>query len=337
MTTSTAVLGLGEALELSQAAFRAHRTAPDTARIVAQALVAAEADGQSGHGLARVAAYAAQAQSGKVDGFARPTATRLRASRIEVDARLGFAYPALELARKELVEAARETGLAGAAVKNSHHCGVLGHQVEALAEEGLVALMVANTPKAMAPTGGGRPLYGTNPIAFATPAEGRAPIVIDLALSRVARGKIMAAAKTGHSIPDDWAIDADGAPTTDPQAALGGAMLPIGGAKGAALAFIVEVLAGALAGPNLSFEGGDFFAADGEKPAYGQLIIALAPDRSALAGVGRLLEAIAAQDGARPPGDRRLSARERARRDGLTVPKVLIDEIKAMATRTGGS
>ncbi len=324
-------LTLDEAQALSEAALVRNQTAPETARLVAKALVDAEADGQTGHGLARVAAYAAQAKSGKVDGFATSTVVRTQQSRFDVDARHGFAYPAMALARAEIAGAARETGIASAAIRNSHHCGVLGHQVEALADEGLVALMFANAPKSIAPTGGDGPLYGTNPIAFATPVEGRPPIVIDLALSRVARGKVMAASKTNSPIPPEWALDAHGEPTTDPHAALKGSMLPIGGAKGAALALMVEVFAGAMAGPNLSFESTDFFAAEGEPPALGQFMIAFAIDEAATAGVARILEAIAAQDGARPPGDRRIAAREASQREGLRVPRVLIDEIKALA------
>ena len=142
----------------------------------------------------------------------------------------------------ELPEIAREQGVAAAAIRRSHHCGAAGHPVEALAEAGLVALLFANTPAAIAPWGGKLPVYGTNPIAFACPLPGRAPIVVDLSLSKVARGNILAAKQKGEPIPEGWALDADGEPTTDAAAALKGTMLPLGDAKGTALALMVELL-----------------------------------------------------------------------------------------------
>ncbi len=331
MTTGTASLEPAAALRLCSAALVNNRTTPEIADQVASALVAAEVDEQRGHGLARVAAYAAQARSGKVDGSAQPTATRSRPGFIDVDARSGFAYPALALAREQVAHAAHANGIACAAVRQSHHCGVLGHQVEALADVGLVALMVANAPKAIAPWGGHAPFFGTNPIAFAAPRAGGAPLVIDLALSKVARGKVMAAAKTGASIPSDWAVDASGAPTTDPNAALQGAMLAVGGAKGAALALIVEVLAGALAGPHFSFEASDFFAADGSPPALGQVLIAIQAGSSVAERIDTLLSSMAEQEGTRIPGERRLAARARAHRDGLSIPISLLEEITVLA------
>lgn len=329
--TSPVSLTLTEAAALCEAALAANKTAPKTAALVASALVRAEADGQGGHGLSRVAAYAGQARSGKVDGFAEPIADKPHSAMITVDARFGFAFPALSLAIAELTATAAETGIACAAIKNSHHAGVLGHHVETLAENGFAAIMVANAPKSIPPFGGDSPLYGTNPIAFAAPAPGRAPIVVDVALSRSARGKVMAAAKTGAPIPPGVALDEHGQPTTDAKAALKGSMLPIGDAKGAALALMVEVLAGALAGPHLSFESTDFFAAEGAPPALGQFLIAIKTDAPAIGGVGRILSALTAQEGARPPGDRRFAARENAAQNGLSVPKVIFDEITALA------
>ena len=336
MTTDLVSLQPDKAVRLCSAALANHRTAPNVARLVAEALVAAEADGQKGHGLARVASYAAQARSGKVDGAAEATAVRKSSGFIDIDARLGFAFPALKLARREVALASADVGIACAVVRNSHHSGVLGHQVEALAAEGFVALIVANTPKAIAPWGGRSPLFGTNPIAFAAPRAAGAPLVIDLALSHVARGKVMAAAKMGEAIPPDWAIDANGVPTTDPQAALSGAMLPAGGAKGAALALMVEVLAGALAGPNFSFEATDFFAAEGAPPALGQFLLAIKAGSDVAVRVEALLTAITDQDGARVPGERRLAERTKVQQNGLFVPAVLVEEIQALGSQGEG-
>ena len=166
-------------------ALRASDVSPANALSVAKALVAAEVDGQTGHGFSRIAAYAAQAQSGKVSGHARPIVTAPRAALLHVDACDGFAFPAIDAAIDRLVALAPETGIAGAMITRSHHAGQIGAHVERLAAAGLIALMVANSPKAMAPWGGDAPLFGTNPIAFGVPREGAAPLVIDLSLSKV--------------------------------------------------------------------------------------------------------------------------------------------------------
>ena len=333
MESETLSLAEGEAL--IAAALVASDVSPENAGHVARALVAAEADGHKGHGFSRVAAYAAQARSGKVDGHAVPEVSRPKPAFALVDAKTGFAFPALSLAVGELTGVARQLGIAAAAVRNSHHCGVLGHPVEALAETGLIGLMVANTPKAMAPWGGSAPLLGTNPIAFAAPETGAPPLVIDLSLSVVARGRIMAASKVGTPIPEDWALDADGNPTTDAAAALTGAMLPAAGAKGSALALMVEILAGAIAGPHLSFQASSFFDAEGPSPSVGQFLIAIDPLSGGQGVSGRvssLLGAVAAEEGARLPGLRRLEARASAARDGVTVPSVILGEIRALAS-----
>ena len=184
-----------QAESMITAAFVNSKVSEASAKSVAAALVSAEIDGQKGHGFSRVSSYAAQSTSGKVDGFAVPEVSQDRPAFIKVDAKNGFAYPAVELAIEKLTEVTKANGIAGAAISNSHHCGQLSRHVEKLAESGLMAIMVANTPKAMAPWGGSAPLFGTNPIAFGVPRGGEAPLVIDLSLSKVARGKIMAANK----------------------------------------------------------------------------------------------------------------------------------------------
>ncbi len=316
-------LTLEQAHELAVKALVNHRTDPDNAAAVARVLVAAEADGQKGHGLSRLPSYCAQAASGKVDGFVRPQVATVGAAALRVDAGHGFAYPALARAVEELADLAPRTGVAVAAVYRSHHCGMAGYHVEALARRGLVGLLMANTPKAIAPWGGREGVFGTNPIAFAAPREGKPPLVIDLSLSKVARGKIMFAAQEGEPIPQGWALDAQGRPTTDPQAALKGTMLPMGDAKGAALVLMVEIMAAALTGASFAFEASSFFTADGEPPAVGQLLLALAPGPLSGGGFGRRLEellaAVLSQPGTRLPGDRRLGLRDKARREGITL------------------
>src|SRR5579872_51208 len=220
-------LSLAEAEALVTRALVASRTSPANARVTAQALVAAEADGQMGHGLTRVPSYAEQAQVGKVDGFAVPRIMGTGAAR-RIDAGTGFSYPAIELALETLVPLAREMGVASVGIFASHHCGQAGRHVERLAQAGLVAFAYANTPHAMAFHGGTRSRLGTDPMAFAAPLTGRAPLVIDMALSVVARSRIVAAKTKGEPIPLGWAVDENGQPTTDATAALAGSLLPVG-------------------------------------------------------------------------------------------------------------
>ena len=196
----------------------------------ASALIAAELNGLPSHGLSRIPFYADQVVSGKVDGTAVPVLTRAAPVVVHIDACDGFAYPAIDAGLAEGMLVAREAGLSAIAITRSHHCGALGHAVERAAEAGLIAMFFANSPAAIAPWGGRAALFGTNPIAFAVPRPAAPPLVIDLSLSVAARGKIMLAAEHGESIPEGWALDAEGRPTTDAAAALEGTMMPLGGA-----------------------------------------------------------------------------------------------------------
>ena len=290
-------------------------TSDTNAGHVADALVAAELVGQSGHGLRRMPSYAGQALSGKVDGHANPTLGRTRPGVISIDAANGFAYPAIALAEEALPPIVRDQGVAIAGIRRSHHAGVTGLVVERLAEQGLVALMLVNSPPAMAPWGGTTALLGTNPVAFAVPTASE-PIVIDLSLSEVARGKVMAAKQKGEPIPEGWAFDSEGNPTTDPDAALSGTMAPAGGAKGAVLALMVELLAAGLTGANYASDASSFFETGGTPPGTGQFLLSIDPDAVAVGGVERfaaLADAIEADPGARLPGRRRRElAAERA-------------------------
>jgi (2R)-3-sulfolactate dehydrogenase (NADP+) len=306
------------------------------ARAAARALVAAEADGQAGHGLSRTPSYALQLSCGKVDGRARPALAKVAEAAVRIDGGRGFAYPALDLAIASLPKLARRAGVACAAIHRSHHFGQAGAHAERLAERGLVALVFGNSPKAMAFYGGRTPRLGTNPIAFACPLpDGQPPLVIDLALSQAARGKIVVAQQKGQPIPEGWAVDAEGRPTTDPTAALGGALLAIGAAKGSALALMVEILAAALCGAAFGWEAASVFDDQGGPPDLGQTLIALDPDALSgggfLARMSVLLDAMGEEDGVRPPGLKRLDARRRAAAEGLLVPPALYDQIKALA------
>jgi (2R)-3-sulfolactate dehydrogenase (NADP+) len=300
---------------------------------VARALVTAESDGLKGHGLSRVPRYAAQAKVGKVDGHATPVLTRKKPALIAIDAANGFAYPALELAENALPDIVRSEGVAAAAIHRSHHCGAAGQPVERLAEAGLAAIMFVNTPSAIAPWGGSKAVLGTNPLAFACPLPGRSPLVIDLSLSKVARGNIMTAKQRGEKIPEGWALDDHGQPTTDPDAALAGTMVPMGDAKGTALALMVELLAAGLTGANFAADASSFLDDKGPPPGTGQLIVAFNPAAfaaDAVARFGLLAQSLEEQQGARLPGARRLVARAKAMKEGLTISDALLKEIEAI-------
>lgn len=327
-------LSIADAIDLIETALIAHNVSPSNAKSVALALVQAEIDGQGGHGFSRVASYCAQAASGKVNGHAKPIVVKAFSGVRIVDAKGGFAFPAIDCAIEQLAKIAPETGIAMAGINNSHHCGQLGAHVERLADLGFIAIMVANSPKAMAPWGGADPLFGTNPIAFAAPRIKAPSLVIDLSLSKVARGKVMAAQKAGKDIPLGWALNKDGKPTTNPVDALAGTMLPMGDAKGAALALIIEVLSSALIGANFSYEASSFFDAEGPSPGVGHTIIAFDPrisgQRGFLERIEMLIGAILAQDGTRLPGSSKHALRTKAQNDGLIVPEHLLAEVRKL-------
>jgi (2R)-3-sulfolactate dehydrogenase (NADP+) len=257
---------------------------------------------------------------------------------LRVDAAFGFAYPAIELAIDALVPLTKENGIAVAAIHRSHHFGQAGAHAERLAERGLLALVLANSPKAMAFWGGRKAMLGTNPLAFSAPLpNGAPPLVIDLAMSVAARGKIVAAEKAGKPIPNDWAVDADGQPTSDPKAALGGTLLPIGGAKGGALALMIEILAAAVTGSAFGWEASSFFDDKGGPPNLGHVFIALDPGRLSAGGyesrMATIIDAIAVEPGVRLPGTRRLASRARAAAEGVTITPALHEEIRALIDR----
>jgi (2R)-3-sulfolactate dehydrogenase (NADP+) len=327
----TITLSIQELTDLVKAILVAHNTSEANAAEVASALVAAEIDGQRGHGLSRVASYSAQARSGKVNGQTDPSVDKTAPSLLRVDANHGFAFPAFSQAIEELISTAKETGVAMAAITHSHHCGVMGHHVEKLANAGLIGLVFSNSPKAIAPWGGKDAIFGTNPIAFAVPRISQPPLVIDLSLSKVARGKIKVAAEEGKPIPVGWALDPDGQATTNAKAAVSGTMLPMGDAKGATLVLMVEILSAALTASHFGFEASSFFDAEGPSPDIGQLIVAISP--GPLSGgqfaerLETLFSAILEQPGTRLPGSGKAAMRKKAEQDGIEISRTVHERL----------
>jgi (2R)-3-sulfolactate dehydrogenase (NADP+) len=304
----------------------------DLAEPAARALVEAERDGLASHGLARVPFYAAQMRTGKVVPTARPTVERDGAV-IRVDAGHGLAFAAIEAGAAAARDVVREQGVAVVAIGGSHHFGVAAQAVEPFARKGLIALAMANSPAAMAPWGGKRALYGTNPIAFACPRRDANPLVIDLSLSQVARGKVMLAQKAQKPIPEGWALDAEGNPTTDATAAMAGSMVPMGGAKGAALALMVELLTAGLTGSSYAYEASSLFDDQGPPPDLAHFVLVLDPGRFAgdfTARAEAMFAAIEAEDGARLPGARRFAERA-SRAERLEIAPDLLDTLQTLA------
>jgi (2R)-3-sulfolactate dehydrogenase (NADP+) len=325
-------LTLAEARRAVAEALQHAGASPAMAESTARALVLAEAQGLGSHGLSRVAQYATHLRNGRVDGAAVPKLLRAKGGALVVDAAEGLAFPACELAVQSAVEAARSQGIAFAGVVRSHHAGVIVDHLRSAAAAGMVGLGFANSPAAMPVAGGRHAIMGTNPVAAAFPRRAADPLLIDLSLSEVARGKVMVAAKKGEPIPPGWALDAHGNPTTDAKAALEGSMLPVGAAtspKGAMLALMVELLVTALIGANYGFEASSFFVDEGNRPGVGQAFIVIDP--GALAGntayLDRLEILIAEMQrdaGVRLPGARREALRRQAEGQGIEVADALI-------------
>ena len=332
---SSVILTLDEVEDLSHRMLTSSGATALQAGPTARSIRDAEADGIRNVGLAYLPLYCDHVAVGKVVGDAVPTIETPRAATVAVDAHCGFAHPAFETGRLPLVEATRTCGIGLLAISHSYSAGVLGWFVERLVEDGLVAVMFANSSALVAPFGGSKPFFGTNPIAWAAPRAGRPPVVADLSSSAVAWVRVNAAAEAGEPIPLGWALDADGHPTTDATAALAGSMAPAAGHKGSALALLVDLMAGGVAGSNFSFEASSFGGNAGGPPDVGQVILAIDPTATMgshfIARIETDLAAMTSQAGVRLPGDRRLASRIDAARHGVEVPADLMAIIEDYA------
>ena len=311
------------------------------AAATARALVVAEAEGLSGHGLSRVALYARHLREGRADGKAKPKIIKKAGATCLIDAGGGLAFPAAAFAVKEAIKRALRYGVAFAGVTNSHHFGAAAYHLAPVADAGMVGIALTNSPAAINAWGGKKAFFGTNPVAAIFPRKNAAPIVVDLSLTEVTRGKIMLMAKEGKPIPPGWAVDRDGNPTTSAQAALTGSLTAIGGVKGTALALMVEALCVALTGAALSRDNDSYFE-PGNPPRIGHAIIAINPQ--ALAGadtyyarIEDMVRHMLADDGVRLPGARRQQAAREAQADGITIGDALHQELRKLAGRTRGT
>lgn len=330
------LIAVHDAIALAAAALERAGASPGAAQSAARALVYAEKQGTASHGLSRVAQYAGHMKAGRVDGTALPVVIRQHGATAVIDAADGLAFPACDLAIDTALNAARSNGVAIAAITNSYHFGAAIYHLEGVAAAGMVGVAFSNSPAAMNAWGGKRPLFGTNPVAAIFPRLNAAPLAIDLALSEVARGKLMVAAKEGRAIPEGWALDADGQPTTDPAKGLKGSMAPAGGVKGAMLALTVELLVTAFTGAHFGFEADSFFDVEGNKPKLGQLFLVINP--GAMGGteifaerVETLVSAMLEDEGVRLPGARRYALAAKAEREGMVVADATIAQMRQLA------
>ena len=330
------VLSLDELFVLARDVLLRHRVSDAHASAMARVIVQGQRDECHSHGLYRLLGCVRSVRSGKVDPRAEPTLRDVAPGVLAVDAHYGYSLLAFETGLPVLAEKARTQGLAAMAINRCFHFSALWPEVEAIAAQRLVGIAMSPSHSWVAPAGGTRGVFGTNPIAFAWPrAEGH-PFVFDFATSAIARGDIELHAREGKPIPSHWAIDRDGRPTTDARAALEGAMQTFGGHKGSALAAMVELLAGALIGDLISMESQAFDAGAGASPCHGELVLAIDPQRflgddyrAGLARAERLFDAVTGQ-GARLPSQRRFEARARSERNGVRIPAALYRDVLAL-------
>lgn len=284
-----------------------HGLRDDIAASVAAAIRVAEGKGNKICGLYYLESYCLQLDSGRLPSSVEPTVTSDRPGAVRVDGKLGFAQFAFAAGFDAAVQAARTNGICGYSVEHTHTCTSLGYFTEQFAQAGLLAIGHTNATPRVSPPGGSQPLLGTNPIAMAVPdGDGGVAMQFDFATSAVALGTITMAKAAGESIPEGWAVDADGNPTTDPTAALGGSMLSMGGYKGYGIGLMVELLASALTGGNRSVDVPPLKAPEGAPHDLGQFYIVIDP--GAYSGQGfydhlvSLAGSIADQPGTRLPG-----------------------------------
>lgn len=326
-----------ELFRLARVALERAGADPRMAEAAARHLVRAEEQGLPTHGMSRVPFYCSMLRNGRAEGKAQPVMVADRAAACLIDNRDGLPYVAVDWAVQELIQRARRNGIAYAGIRNSAHVGVLGIHLLPLAQTGLVGLAFTNSPAAIPAWGGKKALFGTNPVAAVFPRRGEKPLVIDLALTTVVRGKIMMAMRKGERIPEGWALDRHGKPTTDPREAIEhGSLFPIGGAKGAMLAMMFELLCSSLTGAAIGPEADSFFAEDGNKPRIGQSFIAIDP--AGLSGTDKFAERVEtlvrtmqADPEVRLPGARRFAA-EKAAAGGVEVPEDLVRQIEALCS-----
>ena len=305
-----------------------HGAADWVARDVALAIRRAEQTGNVICGLYYLESYCTQLASGRVSGSVEPEVTCPRPGAVKADAKFGFAQAAFARAFEATCKAARENGTVSLAVAHAHTCTSLGYFTEQFARAGLLAIGFTNASPVVAPPGGNTKTIGTNPIAMSAPGkDGGVGLHFDFSTSAVALGKITMAKAAGESIPLGWAVDASGEPTSDPEAALSGALVSAGGYKGWGFGLMAELLAAGMTGSVNSLDVGGLKLPDGPPHGLGQFYVVMDPGTYSDAffdRFARVAEAVDAQEGARLPGASRREI------DIVAVPDALWDSVIAL-------
>jgi len=333
--TDSQVLSLEEIERLALDALISAGTSMNNAVPLAKATAQTEADGIASHGLAYIPTYCEHVKCGKVDGQAEPTLEHPAPAVVTVDAKCGFAHTAINMGFESLIPVARSQGIAALAISNSYNCGVLGYHTRALAEAGLLGIGFTNAPASIAPVGARIPVVGTNPFSIAVPdGSGGASLLIDQSASVIAKSEIIKRGREGLSIPEGWALDPNGNPTTDPNIALKGSMSPSGGYKGVGIALMVEIFAAAMTGATLGLHASPFSGTKGGPPKTGQFFMAINPDVTSNGlfsdRISILISEIRDQPGARLPGDGRNAANRRAKKNGIKVNLATLEKVRAL-------
>ncbi|MCG7522041.1 Ldh family oxidoreductase [Ruegeria sp. Ofav3-42] len=304
--------------------------------VLAELVYKSERDGPRSHGLRMLPVYVQSFSSGYANPDAKPTVTETAPGVMRGNGDNGYFQIAAEQGREQLIAMARKNGIAAFTCANCHHLGGLRFDTEPLAEAGLVALGVVNSLSMVVPHGGTKPVFGTNPMSFACPRDGKAPIVWDQASSVVALMDVRMAAAEGHDLDVDGGLDRDGNPTNDPNAILETkSLLPFGAHKGSAIALLIEILGAALAGGALSVDNEDREAHGALNIKGGATLIAIDPAKFGNAGfkdyVTRICAEIEGNSNARVPGDGRLAKRAASGTDGVAVSSELLEQLRDMA------
>jgi LDH2 family malate/lactate/ureidoglycolate dehydrogenase len=332
-------LSLEELHDLGVRILTANGMRQNHAEAIARVIVAGQRDECHSHGAYRLLVCVRSLRAGKLSKTAEPEVVNVAPAVVKVDAKFAYSQLAFERGLPLLVEKARNSGVAALVINNCFHFSALWPEVEQIAEMGLAGLAMTPSHSWVAPEGGSKPLFGTNPIAFAFPRNGEFPFVFDFATSTATRGDLELHRRADKAIPLGWAVDETGQQTTSAEAAFRGAMTTFGGHKGSALCAMIELLAGALIGDLSSVESLSFDEGAGATPCHGELILAFDPvllgrnDPGAyLRRVEELCEGVTGQ-GARLPSQRRFDARKRSLEMGVTIPVSLYNDLVALLGR----
>ena len=331
---STVSLSLDEIFNLAKKTLLANGCDDETSSILADLIMKAERDGSLSHGLFRLPAYVSGLKSGKINGKGKPEIKKISPSVIKVLGNNCLAPVVLNKGIPELIKATKENGIAVLAINNSHHMAAMWPETEMIAEQGLVAFACTSYKPMVAPAGGKKSLFGTNPISFAWPRKGKTPVVYDMATASMAMGEVQVAKREGYKVPLGTGLSKDGKETTDPgEIADGGVLLPFGGYKGSAIAMMVELLAGSLVGDNFSYETAAKDNNDGGPPSGGEFILAISPDKLSENDWDKhsneFFDKMKSMHGVRLPGERR--HKNRLDKGPRNINEELVNKIKSLS------